>query len=76
MMSRTFIRCVSDFNALTSSIMKLKYANIKFIQRLQNFNNLSLFLENGLRNFTHSTYTSFEYLLKNLRSSCSNFAGN
>ena len=66
MKSRTFITGISDFHALTTSIMKLTYTKgnlkIKFYRDYKNFGNdlIKVDLENGLRNLTDLTYTSFE----------------
>ena len=66
MKSRTFITGISDFHALTTSIMKLTYTkgnpNIKFYRVYKNFDNdlFKVDLENSLRNLTDVTYTSFE----------------
>ena len=62
---RTFITGISDFHALTS-IIKLTYVkgnlNIKFYRDYKNFDNdlFQVNLENGLRNLTDLTCTSFE----------------
>ena len=64
--SRTFITGISDFHALTTSIIKLTYTKgnpkIKFYIDLKNFDNdlFKVDLENGLRNLTDLTYTSSE----------------
>ena len=66
MKSRTFITGISDFHALTTSIMKLTYTKgnpkIKFYRDYKNFDNdlFKVDLENSLRNLTDLTYTSFE----------------
>ena len=57
MKSRTFITGISDFHALTTSIMKLTYTKgnlkIKFYRDYKNFNDLfKVDLENGSRNLT------------------------
>ena len=66
MKSRTFTTDISDFHALTTSIMKLIYTKgnpkIKFYRVYKNFDNdlFKVDLENSLRNLTDVTYTSFE----------------
>ena len=66
MRSRTFITGISDFHALTASIMKLTYIKgnpkIKFYRDYKNADNdlFQVDLENGLRNLTDLTYTSFQ----------------
>ena len=66
MKSRTFITGISDFHALTTSIMKLTYTKgnlkIKFYRDYKNFGNdlIKVDLENGLRSLTDLTYTSSE----------------
>ena len=66
MKSRTFITGISDFHALTTSIMKLTYTKgnpkIKFYRDYKNFDNdlFKVGLENSLTNLTDLTYTSFE----------------
>ena len=66
MKSRTFITSISDFHALTTCIMKLTYtkgnSKIKFYRDYKKFDNdlCHVDLENGLRNLTVLTYTSFE----------------
>ena len=55
-----------DFHTLTTSIMKLNYvkgnSKIKFYRDYKSFDNdlLQVDLENGLRNLSDLTYTSFE----------------
>ena len=55
-----------DFHAFTTGIMKLIYVKgnpkIKFYREYKRFDNdlLQVDLENGLRNLTDLTYTSFE----------------
>ena len=66
MKSRTLITSISDFHALATSIMKLTYVkgnpNIKIYRDYKIFDNdlFQVDLENGLRNLTNLTYTSFE----------------
>ena len=61
MKSRNLITGISDFHALTTSIMKLTYAKgnpeIRFYRDYKNFNNDSfqVDLENGLRILTDLT---------------------
>ena len=68
MKSRTFITGISDFHALTTSIMKLTYVKgnpkTKFCRDYKNFDNdlLKVDLDNGLKNPTDSTCSSFEEL--------------
>ena len=77
MKSRTFITGISDFHALTTSIMKLTYTKgnpkIKFY-RGYTYSGNDLFkvdLENSLRNLTDLTYTSFENIFfENTRPDC------
>ena len=64
-MPRNLITGISDFHALTTSIMKLTYVKgnpkIKFHKDYKNFD-IDLFqavLENDIRNLTDSTCTSF-----------------
>ena len=65
MKSRTFIMGLSDFYALTTSIMKLTYTKgnpkVKLYRNYKNFENdfFKIDLENGLRNLI-LTYTTFE----------------
>ena len=66
MKSRNFFTGISDFNALTTSIIKLNYfkgnPKIKFCRDYKIFdsNLFQVDLEYGLTNFTDLTYTSFE----------------
>ena len=66
--SGTFITGILDFHALTTSIMKLTYfkgnPKIKFYWDYKIFDNylIQVELENGLRNLTDSSCTSFEEL--------------
>ena len=66
MKSRTFITGISDFHALTISIMKIIYTKsnpkIKFYRDYKNFDNdlSKVDLGNSLRNLTILTYTGFE----------------
>ena len=66
MKSRTLITGVSDFHALTTSIMKLTYTKsnpkIEFYRDYKNFDNdfFQVDLENGSGNLTGLTCTSLE----------------
>ena len=63
MKSRIFITSMSDFHALNTSIMKLTYVKgnpkIKFHKNYKKFHNDLFHAENGIRNLTDSTCTSF-----------------
>ena len=66
MKCRSFIKGLSNFHAFATSIVKLTYVTgnpkIKFYGDYKIYYNdfFQVDLENGLRNLTHLTYTSFE----------------